>query len=234
MKRWLEWLYQNKLISSFFHTSVYCLKRELSDCSSVLDIGCGPDSPLKHCNVQYSVGVDAFKPYIISSKDKKIHNAYILADITTLDFEHNSFDAVILIGVLEHLTKEKGETLLEKVETCAKKKIIISCPNGYLPQSDTDQNPFQIHRSGIEVKEMKKRGYNAYGMAGLRFLRKENTTARLETEEAIFSTIRFHPKIFWMVISELTQAITYYFPTLAFEVFYVKKLNKKYLIKEGF
>ncbi len=180
MERLIAKLYHNKIISSFFHTSVNCLKRELKDCNSVLDLGCGPDSPIKYCNILYSVGVDAFEPYIKTSRDKKIHNKYKLANIADLDFEHNSFDAVVLIEVLEHLPKQEGEILLKKIETWARKKVIVSCPNGYLPQNDMSHNPFQIHRSGWNVNEMKKQGYKAYGMAGLKFLRKENTSERME------------------------------------------------------
>lgn len=168
MGRLIKQLYYNRLLSRLFHTLVYCLKRELKDCQSVLDLGCGSDSPIKYCNIAYSVGVDAFKPYIEESKSKKIHTNYILGDITKLNFEPQSFDAVILIDVLEHLEKEKGEQLLEKVERWARKKVILSTPNGFLPQRSIDENPFQAHRSGWIVEEIKKLGYKACGMAGWR------------------------------------------------------------------
>lgn len=186
MEGLIKKLYHNKLISRLFHTSVFCLKRELKDCYSVLDLGCGPDSPIKYCNVPYSVGVDAFEPYIKAGKEKKIHTEYILANISDLNFKPNSFDGVVLIEVLEHLTKEQGKVLLEKVEAWAKKKVIISCPNGYLPQSSMSENPFQSHRSGWEVKEMRCCGYKAYGMAGWKFLRKENTSEEMEDEKQYF------------------------------------------------
>ena len=219
-------LYHNKFISRLFHTSVYCLKRELKDCNSVLDLGCGPDSPLKNCDARYSVGVDVFEPYVKASKDKRIHDEYIISDIRNLNFKLNSFDAVILIEVLEHLTKQDGEVPLHKAESWARKKVIVSSPNGYLPQFDINGNPFSRHRSGWEIREIRGRGYNAYGMAGWKPLRKENISEKMEDENAIFSTIRFRPKLFWLMISELTQIITYYFPKAAFEVFYVKNLEE--------
>ncbi len=221
MERLIEKLYHNKLVGLLFHTSVYCLKRELRDCHSVLDLGCGPDSPIKYCNVSYSIGVDAFEPYIEASKDKKVHNEYVLADITDLSFEPDSFDAVVLIEVLEHLAKEEGRALLEKVENWAKKKIVITMPNGYLPQSETSGNPYQVHRSGWTIEEVKNRGYKVYGMAGWKFLRREKIING--SQESVFSTIRFRPRLFWLIVSELTQAITYYFPKIAFEEFYVKR-----------
>lgn len=219
MEKLIKKLYHYKLISKIFHTLVYCLKRELKDCRSVLDLGCGPESPIKYCKVAYSVGVDVFEPYIKESKKRKIHHKYILKDITKVKFKPKSFDAVILIDALEHLKKHKGEQLLNKVEHWARKKIILSTPNGFLPQGNIDRNPFQIHRSGWEVEELKKRGYKVYGMAGLKFLR-----GGCSQETPNFAEIRFRPWFFWIIISSLTQLLTYYFPKFAFGVFYVKRL----------
>lgn len=229
MERYIQKVYHNKLISRLFHTSVYCLQRELKSWYSVLDLGCGPDSPVQYCNISYGVGVDAFRPYIKASKRGKIHAEHILSNISSLNLRSGSFDAVVLIEVLEHLDKKDGELLLQKMEAWGREKIIISCPNGYLPQASMSQNPFQVHRSGWSVDEMKRRGYKAYGMSGLRSLRKENTSLKMEDTKAIYSTIKFRPKIFWLIISELTQAIAYYFPELSFEVFYVKTKSSRKL-----
>ena len=65
-------IYHNKLFETIFPTHVYVLKQELKDCQSVLDLGCGPDFPLQYCtNVQHSVGVEAFQPYLEESKKNK-------------------------------------------------------------------------------------------------------------------------------------------------------------------
>ena len=181
-------------------------------------------SPLKYCNVYSSVGVDVFQPCVKASKDKRIHNEYILSDIRHLNFKPASFDAVILIEVVEHLPKKEGESLLEKAETWARKKVIISSPNGYFPSLDVNDNPFQRHRSGWEVEKMRGRRYKAYGMAGLKFLRKESASEKRD-DNAIFLTIKFRPKLLWLIVSELTQVIVYYFPKVSFEVFYVKQLE---------
>ena len=215
-------MYQNRFISRLFHTSVYCLQQELNGCNFVLDLGYGSDSPIKYCNVYQSVGVDAFPSSVKASKDKRIHSQYVLSEITNLNFRPASFDAVILIEVLEHLPKKKGDLLLEKAETWARKKVIVSSPNGYFPVPDVNGNPYFRHISGWDVEKMKGRGYKAHGMAGLKILRKENVSEKMEDENAILSTIRFRPKLFWLIVSELAQIITYHFPEVAFEVFYVK------------
>lgn len=68
MSRWIIRLYRNELLGHIFHTSLYCLKKALIGCSSVLDIGCGPDSSIQYCNISYSIGVDIFLPFIGLSK----------------------------------------------------------------------------------------------------------------------------------------------------------------------
>jgi SAM-dependent methyltransferase len=217
-------LYYTPIISHFFHTSVYCLSKRLEDCSSVLDIGCGSDSPIQYSGTSYRVGVEGFLPSIKASKSKNIHNDYIFCDIRKLNFKPKSFDAIILIEVLEHLPKKEGTLLLEKAETWARKKVIVSSPNGYLPQTDINNNLYFRHLSGWEVKQMKQHGYTAYGMAGLKFLRTENDYKN-NCDVGILSTIKLRPKIFWLIVSELTQTITYLVPEMAFEVFYIKYVN---------
>ena len=65
-------IYHNKLFETIFPTHVYVLKKELKDCQLVLDLGCGPDSPLQYCtNIKHSIGVEAFQPYLDVSQKKK-------------------------------------------------------------------------------------------------------------------------------------------------------------------
>ena len=108
-------MYQNKFVASIVHTLVNELQKELKDCETVLDLGCGPSSPIQYCkNIKYSVGVEAFQPYLEKSKQNKIHSEYLEKKIEDLDFPENSFDAVIMIEVLEHLPKETGKEVLKK------------------------------------------------------------------------------------------------------------------------
>jgi cyclopropane fatty-acyl-phospholipid synthase-like methyltransferase len=115
-----------------FFDVVHYLKKELSDCDSVLDLGCGSHSSIQCCNIPFSVGVELFEPYLMESKKKKIHNQYIKADIRKVEFEPKSFDAVVVLDVLEHLSKEDGYKLIEKMERWARQKVIIFTPNGYV------------------------------------------------------------------------------------------------------
>lgn len=201
-------LYRTKIMSFLLYSHAYFLRRELKGCRSALDIGSGANSPLWHSGLRYTVAVDIFEPALKDARALKTHSAYMLADVARMEFKPRSFDAVVLCEVLEHMNKEGGLKLLEKAEGWARKKVLVSSPNGYYAQDDILGNPYQIHRCGLEIKEMTDRGYNAYGLAGLRF--------RPFRSSIIGGFI-------WGFLSVALQCLTYYFPKrLAFWVFYVK------------
>ncbi|MDI6603122.1 MAG: class I SAM-dependent methyltransferase [Patescibacteria group bacterium] len=202
------------LCRHFFPRLFEYLRKELSDCNTVLDLGCGYNSPIQYCNIPFSIGVEKFEPYLKESKEKKIHNQYIKADITKIEFKPKSFDAVIAIDVLEHLSKEEGYELLKRMEKWARKKIIIFTPNGYVYQDDYDNNPLQEHKSGWNAEELKKLGFKIFGVNGWKRLR------------GYRGKIKYKPILFWRIISDLTQKITYRFPNLAFQLFAIKNQRR--------
>ncbi len=221
-----NFLYRSKVISTLFPTTIYCLQNALSDCHSVLDLGCGPDSPLQYCpTVTWSIGVDAFKPYIEQSMAKKIHQQYICQNINTLKFKAKSFDAVILIETLEHLSQSDGQALINKCQKWAKKKIIITTPNGYIHQKALDKNKYQQHLSGWNPKLFRDQKCIVHGLSGFKFLRAEGDNQSMS--ESFLTTIKYKPKVFWFIIATLSQALTYHFPNLAFELFVVQNVSKK-------
>jgi SAM-dependent methyltransferase len=218
-------LHQSKFLGRIFHTLDYCLQKELADCESVLDLGCGPSSPLQHCkNIKYSVGVEAFKPYLATTQTKKIHSEYLAEKIEEVDFPEKSFDAVILIEVLEHLPEETGRLILQKAEKWAKKKVIVTTPNGYFPMDAVDENSFQRHQSGWTAEQMKGLGFTVHGLSGTKFfyLNKNTVHSLVNQPENYFSNIRFKPKKLFYGINALFQVFTYYFPGLSFGLFLVK------------
>ena len=228
MEKMINKLRKSRLPGKIIHTLDYCLQWELKDCESVLDLGCGPSSPLQYCkNIKYSIGVEAFQPYLEESKRKNIHTEYLKQRIEEVDFSRDSFDAVIMIEVLEHLTKETGLEILEKAEKWAKNKIIISTPNGYFPMGAVDSNAFQRHLSGWNIDALEKLGFKCYGVSGLKSLYlKENIVHSLNNEkDNIFSNIRFRPKKIFYVINGLLQVFSYYFPKKAFGLFAIKNKN---------
>lgn len=217
-------LHHFPVFERMFHTLSYCLREELKDCQTVLDLGCGWSSPLQFCkNIEYSVGVEAYKPYLIESKRNRVHSKYINKKIEEVSFSDNSFDAVILIEVLEHLPEKIGRRVLAKAERWARKKVIVTSPNGFTKQGSFDNNSLQKHLSGWGALAMKGLGFQSSGLQGLKMLRQSTDVHLGELTE----TIRFRPKLFWFVISAASQLFAYYTPSLAFDLFSVKKLRKR-------
>ena len=188
------------------------LKKELANCDKVLDLGCGKNSLIQYCNVPFSVGVELYEPYLEESKEKKIHNKYLHADVNKIEFESDSFDAVLILDLIEHLSKADGHQLILNAKKWAKKKVIILTPNGYLYQEDFEQNPLQKHKCGWDVHELEDLGFNVTGMRG--FKNFYNYYPELKITE-----VKYKPKKFWTVIAELTNCITYFYPRYGLELF---------------
>ena len=191
------------------------LKKEVSGFDTVLDLGCGYNSPIQYCKQRFSVGVELFEPYLLESKKKGIHNQYIKADIREIKFKPDSFDVILCSEVIEHLKKKEGYELIGRMEKWAKKKIIITVPNGYIWQDDLDNNKLQKHQSEWYAKELQNLGFKVYGMNGWE---------KLRGYKGLF---KYKPDKLWIVISDLTQKITYYLPQFAFQFFAVKQIDKK-------
>jgi len=96
------------------------------------------------------------------------------------------------------------------MEKISKNKVIIFTPNGFLPQGEYYNNPWQVHKSGWTVKEMKKRGYKVIGINSWKPLRGE------------YARLRFRPSYFWQIISDITQLFVRNKTEKAFQILCIK------------
>ncbi len=156
------------LLFSYLNT----IRKELAECRSCLDIGCGPESPVRFLEFERSTGVDGYPPALETARQMHTHNKFHLAAATELDkhFSENEFDCCIALDLIEHLTKKDGIKLLRDMETIASKKIVLFTPNGFLPQQSHDGD-LQEHLSGWSAKEMESLGFKVFGMHGHKALR---------------------------------------------------------------
>src|SRR5574341_952310 len=158
------------------------LQGMVSDCDSILDLGCGANSPVGRLKRKpFSVGIDQHRPSLDTSQSRGLHHEYKCIDILEAGrhFTPGSFDCVIACDVIEHLEKSDGYKLIEVMEQLARRRVIIFTPNGFLPQQDED-NPWNIHRSGWTVDEMSARGYKSLGINGWKPLRGEFGIPRIK------------------------------------------------------
>jgi predicted SAM-dependent methyltransferase len=159
----------DKIFPSYRHE----LEKEVSGSKSLLDIGCGRNSPVRHFSNQlHCVGVDVFGPAIEESKREGIHDEYHNMNVLEIGktFGQESFDCVLASDLIEHLTREDGLALISMMERIARRKIIIFTPQGFLPQHEYGANPWQEHKSGWETQEMEALGYKVRGINGLKWV----------------------------------------------------------------
>lgn len=167
----------------------------------------------------YTVGLDFYEPYILKSKELSIHNEYVLGDVRGLlsIFGPKSFDCVMATEVLEHLSKDDGTMLIEQMEQVATRKIILTTPNGFLPTyAGPKDNPTETHLSGWTAKELRKLGFEVYGLNGFKGLWK------IDNGQAV---VRFRPRRLFLRLTQMTGALFYHIPSLAFQLFFIKNLK---------
>jgi len=182
-------------------------------CGSLLDVGCGKDSPIKYVVERgYSVGLDIFKPYLLESKRAKLHDDYVLASISHLCFKPRSFQTVVLLDVLEHLSKSDGYKIMNHMEGLATNKVVVFTPNGFLNQQEYEDNVHQKHLSGWTVNELENLGFSVYGINGFRFFRKEKAECRINQS-------------WYRGFADLSQALAYRYPMMAFQLLAVKRVT---------
>ncbi|MES2200698.1 MAG: class I SAM-dependent methyltransferase [candidate division FCPU426 bacterium] len=158
----------------FPDTLTRLLRRELAGMQSVLDLGCGSNSRLQFVpGPERKVGVDAFQPSLDKAMAKGIYHEVHCMPLDQIELPEKSFDAVIALDLVEHFEKPEGLAFISKMESLAKKKVLIFTPNGFLPQAPYEDNPWQEHKSGWDTAELRALGYQVEGVLGLKSLRGE-------------------------------------------------------------
>ncbi|MAG59712.1 SAM-dependent methyltransferase [Candidatus Woesebacteria bacterium] len=205
MKKFLR-LFKKTFPRFVLATFILEVEKHLEGCKTILDVGCGDNSPIGLFEKKYTtVGIDGHKPAIEHSKKRKIHNNYTLGDIRKLDslVKKKSFDAVMALDVIEHLKKDDGHKLLDNMEKAARKKVILVTPNGFIPQYDK-KNKLQAHLSGWTVEDFTNRGYRVEGIYGTKFCN------ILRTNEA---ELKWKPRLFWALVWGILAETTHYLYT---------------------
>jgi SAM-dependent methyltransferase len=193
------------------------LKKLPAESCSMLDIGVGKGeiaNIIRKRKNYYMVGIDLFKPYLMLCKRIPAHDDYILADARNLPFRDGSFDVCLAFDVIEHLNRNQGIQLAERLERIALEQVVIFTPMAYVPQRQFDGNIFLEHKSGYLPFDFESRGYTVKGINGFRFLKGERGQLRFGGFLALPA----------LVISLLSRILVYNYPRFAFHMLCIKNL----------
>jgi 2-polyprenyl-3-methyl-5-hydroxy-6-metoxy-1,4-benzoquinol methylase len=188
----------------------------LGDARSVLDVGCGSDSPLARHRARFDhlAGVDAYPAAVEAARAGGAYDELHEHDVRRLDelWPPDSFDAVAAVDLLEHLDREDGAALLDQLEGLARHRVVLFTPNGFVRQSAREGNPFQVHLSGWTAAQLRARGYTVRGVHGLRPLRGAE------------AQIRLRPRRAWALVADMSQPVVRRVPHLAYHLLAVKEV----------
>ncbi len=171
----------------------------VSGYDSLLDIGCGADSPLAGVDVTSTIGLDIYPKCVSAARQNRTHDLIIQSTASEAEkiFGTGSVEAVAALNVIEHMTREEGFKLLADIERIASKLVIIMSCVGWMDQDAFDGNPWQIHKSAWVPDDFRKRGYLVFGEYGMRYCRDDKFSLR-------------RPKAIWQFISLYSQGKAYY------------------------
>jgi hypothetical protein len=190
------------------------LEETLRGCATVLDVGCGAESPLRFVTNGHraAVGLDMHLPSLAETRRRRIHGSVVCGSVLQVAslFPPRSFDAVVALDVIEHLPKHEGDGFLRQLETIARRKVVVFTPNGFLPQGAVGGNELQRHVSGWTAEEMRARGYCLSGMSGWKPLRGREAVPALR------------PRPLWERVARWTEPFVVSHPERAFQLLCVK------------
>lgn len=189
----------------------------MGSCRSILDLGCGDDSPISFLatRARKIVGVDIFEPSLRNSIANATHSSYVRADVRTLCFKDRVFEGVLASHLLEQVPKEDGRNLLRAIPKLATRKVVIICPNGYLARASEFGNPYGSNLSGWTPSELVSFGFKVFGLSGLKQLRRGRY---------VRNHLRYDPMppLLGDLLAFITTPLTYFFPRFAFILLGVK------------
>jgi SAM-dependent methyltransferase len=115
--------------------------------SAVLELGCGAGIPMTAALAEGRTvtGVDISETQIEAARRNVPAATFVLADMTTLDFEPASFDAVVAFYALTHVPRDEQAGLLERIRRWLR-------PGGlFLASMGADDEPGDVEADWLGV-----------------------------------------------------------------------------------
>jgi len=193
------------------------LERDLADCESILELGCGSYPPLLKIGLGHKThAVNIWEPYIQKHIKEGNYSHCWQEDILTMPYPEKTYDAIVMCDVLEHLERKDVYyyDLFRRFENCARKKVILFTPNGFMENDEVDGDPYQRHVSAWFPEDFQREGYKVRGATGFHWLYGKA------------GIVKRRPRTPMEYYGQLSQLVIYYFPNLAWHSYAVKELNQ--------
>lgn len=202
---------------------MWLMRDLLEEPKTVLDLGCGNGALMEILgDKKWKItGIDIHKQSLKKAKATGFYNELIAGDLVKvcekLVKQKKKYDLVFCSQVIEHITKEEGNEILDLSDKLAKKRIYFGTPRGFMiqPEEFIEDNPYQHHKSGWSVKEFADRGYKVYGV-GL---------YPVWSEQGLARPSNVYNRLFWTFISYIFAPITFYIPKLGAGIMAVKEVK---------
>ncbi|MDJ0723044.1 MAG: glycosyltransferase [Desulfobacterales bacterium] len=147
------------------------------DCQSHLDIGTNLGHTLKGLDPERITVIEAYGP--AARELEHLYERVIQGDardiVPDLAARNEFFDRITLFDVIEHLTRDEGETLLDQLETMALQEIVLFVPletpalvespayrefmQRQFARIPADQHALQQHHAHWSPEDFERRGY---------------------------------------------------------------------------
>jgi hypothetical protein len=127
--------------------------RGLIECDTVLDIGCGL-RPMNWYTPRHHICVEPHQPYLDRIAAVGGYECVLATASEALSHvKPGKVDAIYLLDVIEHMTREDGHNVIRLTLMAQPKQIVIFTPVGYMKQDGADPwgldgDKWQRHRSG--------------------------------------------------------------------------------------
>lgn len=131
----------------------------LIECRTVLDVGAGV-RPMQWYKPRRHVCIEPYQPYVdvlsaVFDEGLRVYDVLVGTALEGLRYfaaRRETFEAIYLLDVIEHMEKADGCLALRLAKQIATKQIVVFTPNGFKEQTRDawgyEGHEWQTHRSG--------------------------------------------------------------------------------------
>lgn len=148
----------------------YRLAAKFLDQGRTLDIGCGAEGEIfKYISQNNYVGIDYSLESIKKMSSKFTEANFLYQKAPPLNFPDSYFDNILCLEMIEHLSEEKGQLLLDEIGRCLKKggKLFLSTPNAANRGKDFPEGHLKEYNVNEIVNLIENKGFTILKKTGL-------------------------------------------------------------------